>query len=160
MAFEINVISFTLIFLYFIESCYFSNNIWIFAPKIDMYKVCWFWSVLSEYSLFYPSMDKRARIWGTLTSLLTFPSHRSFFQEAFRISNGWLSIFFLSWKSLGIQSSASLTSLQKKREIKYRCAMHDAFPTENMHTRRLLPSLLSDVSSGLPLLWCKCSPVM
>ena len=59
-------------------------------------------------------MDKRARIWGTLTSLLTFPSHRSFFQEAFRISNGWLSIFFLSWKSLGIQSSASLTSLQKR----------------------------------------------
>ena len=58
-------------------------------------------SLLSEYSLFYPSMDKRARIWGTLTSLLTFPSHRSFFQEAFRISNGWLSIFFpelkISW---------------------------------------------------------------
>ena len=144
------------LFFYFTESYFSSRNLWIFAPKIGML----IWSVLSEYSLFYPSMDKRARIWGTLTSLLTFPSHRSFFQEAFRISNGWLSIFFPELKISWHPIFRFPDIFTKKREIKYRCAMHDAFPTENMHTRRLLPSLLSDVSSGLPLLWCKCSPVM
>ena len=97
-------------FFYLTESYFSSRNLWIFTPKIGMLIL----SVLSEYSLFYPSMDKRARIWGTLTSLLTFPSHRSFFQEAFGISNGWLSIF--SWAENLLASNLPLPWHLYKKE--------------------------------------------
>ena len=96
-------------------------------------------------------MDKRARIWGTLTSLLTF------FSRGFQDIKRLIMIFFsrqeISWHPI-FRFPDIFTNKKCRDQTQMRikmCTVHaDWYPTS---------TLLSDRRCRR-LLWCKCSPVM